>query len=95
MKPWQSHQEMLVDIALESAISTPEQIRNIRPIVAPNLFPNSRGMLKQEPDLMSILHLSRDDINARSWVSGAAIMFRTGQMVDNSFSGTLRNSMST
>jgi hypothetical protein len=95
MKPWQSRQEQLVDLALESAISTPEQIRAIRPVVPQQLMPQIRGFAKSEPDIYTILTTGREGpIPARSWISGAPVMFRNGQMVDTSFSGSSRYSMS-
>jgi hypothetical protein len=90
-KPWQSRQEMLVDIALETAISDPETIRQIRPAVPQQLFPQSRGMIKQEPTLDSIFNMSRYGVSYRSWVSGMPVMqnyFNQGE-----FSGSGRYSM--
>lgn len=91
-KPWQSRQEMLVDMALQSAISTPEDIRAIRPVVPQQLFPQSRGMVKQEMGVADALTIDRAFPTYRSWVSGAPVMFRNGFMEDN-FSGSSRYSM--
>ena len=91
-KPWQSRQEMLVDMALQSAISTPEDIRAIRPVVPQQLFPESRGMTKQEMGVADALTIDRQFPTYRSWVSGAPVMFRNGFMEDN-FSGSSRYSM--
>lgn len=91
-KPWQSRQEMLVDMALQSAISTPEDIRAIRPVVPQQLFPESRGMVKQEMSVSDALTIDRQFPTYRSWVSGAPVMFRNGFMEDN-FSGSSRYSM--
>lgn len=91
-KPWQSRQEMLVDMALQSAISTPEDIRAIRPVVPQQLFPQSRGMAKQEMGVADALTIDRAFPTYRSWVSGAPVMFRNGFMEDN-FSGSSRYSM--
>lgn len=90
-KPWQSRQEMLVDIALQSAISDPETIRQIRPVVPQQLFPETRGFTKQTPDLNSIFSMSRYGVSYRSWVSGMPVMqnyFNEGE-----FSGSGRYSM--
>lgn len=90
-KPWQSRQEMLVDIALETAISDPETIRQIRPVVPQQLFPKTRGFTKQSPDLNSIFSMSRYGVSYRSWVSGMPVMqdyFNQGE-----FSGSGRYSM--
>jgi hypothetical protein len=91
-KPWQSRQEMLVDIALESAVSDPETIRSIRPVVPQQLSPESRGFAKQESGIMDVLSLSRYAPSYRSWVSGAPVMFRNG-FIDDSFEGSGRYSM--
>lgn len=91
-RPWQSRQEMLVDIALESAISDPETIRKTRPVVPQQLFPESRGMVKNEMGVMDVLTLDRNFPTYRSWISGAPVMFRDGFMDDN-FEGSSRYSM--
>lgn len=83
---------MLVDMALQSAISTPEDIRAIRPVVPQQLFPESRGMMKQEMGVADALTIDRQFPTYRSWVSGAPVMFRNGFMEDN-FSGSSRYSM--
>lgn len=91
-RPWQSRQEMLVDIALESAISDPETIRKTRPVVPQQLFPESRGMVKNEMSVMDVLTIDRNLPTYRSWISGAPVMFRDGFMDDN-FEGSSRYSM--
>jgi len=91
-KPWQSRQEMLVDIALQSAISDPDTIRKIRPVVPQQLFPETRGMVKQVAGIMDVLSTDRFVPTYRSWISGAPVMFRNGFMEDN-FSGSSRYSM--
>lgn len=83
---------MLVDQALQSAISTPEDIRAIRPVVPQQLFPESRGMAKQEMGVADALTIDRSFPTYRSWVSGAPVMFRNGFMEDN-FEGSSRYSM--
>lgn len=91
-RPWQSRQEMLVDQALQSAISDPETIRQIRPVVPQHLFPESRGIAKQEMSVMDVLSVDRNFPTYRSWQSGAPVMFRDGFM-DENFSGSSRYSM--
>lgn len=91
-KPWQSRQEMLVDQALKSAISTPEDIRKIRPVVPQGLFPQTRGIQKQAMSVSDCLTLDRNFPTYRSWMSGAPVMFRDGFMEANS-EATSRYSM--
>jgi len=91
-KPWQSRQEMLVDQALQNAISDPETIRSIRPVVPQQLFPQNRGMMKQEMGVADVLTVDRYFPTYRSWISGAPVMFREGFMDDN-FSSSSRYSM--
>jgi hypothetical protein len=92
-KPWQTRQEFLVDIALESAISDPETIRNTRPVVPQVLFPEVRGFTKMEHGIMSVLNTSREVPAYRSWVSGAPVMLHNGSLVDDTFSGSDRYTM--
>ena len=91
-KPWQSRQEMLTDQALQNAISDPETIRAIRPVVPQELFPEARGFGKQEQGIRDILNTSRYAPTYRSWISGAPVMFRNGFMNGN-FEGSSRYSM--
>ena len=91
-KPWQSRQEVLTDQALQSAISDPETIRQIRPVVPQELFPESRGFAKQEQGIRDILNTSRYAPTYRSWISGAPVMFRNGFMHGN-FEGSSRYPM--
>lgn len=91
-KPWQSRQEMLVDIALESAISDPDTIRQIRPVVPQQLFAEREGFAKRESSIEDVLTIDRQLPTYRSWVSGAPVMFRNG-LVDDSFTGSSRYSM--
>jgi hypothetical protein len=83
---------MLVDIALQSAISDPDTIRQIRPVVPQHLMPEKRGFGKQELSIMDVLQTDRYAPTYRSWVSGAPVMFRNGFMEDN-FSSSSRYSM--
>jgi hypothetical protein len=83
---------MLVDMALESAISDPETIRQTRPVVPQQLFPKREGFAKQEHNIMSILNLNRyGGPSYRSWVSGMPVMHSAFE--DGSFSGSSRYSM--
>lgn len=91
-KPWSSRQEMLVDLALQSAVSDPDTIRQIRPVVPQELMPERYGFAKQESGIMEVLSLQRYEPTYRSWVSGAPVMFRKG-LVDDSFTGSSRYSM--
>ena len=83
---------MLVDIALQSAISDPETIRETRPVVPQELFPETRGLVRREMGVMDVLTIDRRFPTYRSWVSGAPVMFRDGFMDDN-FSSSSRYSM--
>lgn len=90
-RPWQTRQEMLTDQALESAISDPETIRSIRPAVPQVLFPQTRGITKQEPTVFDALSTSRYSATYRSWVSGISVMRTSNE--DTSFTGSSRYSM--
>lgn len=91
-KPWASRQEMLVDLALQSAVSDPETIRQTRPVVPQQLMPERLGFAKRESGIMDVLSLQRYNPTYRSWVSGAPVMFRKG-LTDDSFTGSSRYSM--
>ncbi len=73
-KPWATRQEMLVDLALESAISDPETIRQTRPVVPQFLFPQREGFGKQEHTIMSVMNIDRYTPTYRSWISGMPVM---------------------
>lgn len=73
-RPWQSRQEMLVDLALQSAISDPETIRQTRPVVPQVLFPERDGFGKQEHTIMSVMNIDRYMPSYRSWLSGMPVM---------------------
>jgi len=81
-----------VDLALESAISDPDTIRQIRPVVPQQLMPERFGFAKRESGIMDVLSLQRYTPTYRSWVSGAPVMFRNG-LVDDTFQGSSRYSM--
>jgi len=89
--PWSTRQEMLTDMALESAISDPETIRQTRPVVPVMLFPERMGFSKQAHNIFSVMNMSRGGVSNRSWVSGMPVM-RTS-FEDGSFSGSGRYSM--
>jgi hypothetical protein len=92
-RPWQSREEMLVDIALDSAISDPETIRQIRPVVPQQVMPQTRGFIKQELGVEDILSVDRYAPTYRSWVSGAPVMLQRSQLTDDTYSGSGRYSM--
>jgi hypothetical protein len=73
-KPWATRQEMLVDLALESAISDPETIRQTRPVVPQVLFPKREGFGRQEHTIMSVMNIDRYMPTYRSWISGYPVM---------------------
>ena len=90
-KPWQSRQEYLTDMALESASMPVEAIQAIRPQGQQYLFPETRGIAKQIPTIMEVLNVDRYAASNRSWVSGMPVMgndFNSGE-----FSGSGRYSM--
>jgi len=89
--PWATRQEMLVDLALESAISDPETIRKTRPVVPQVLFPERQGFAKQAITVLDVFNMSRYGVNYRSWVSGMPVMHSAFE--DGSFSGSSRYSM--
>lgn len=90
-RPWATRQEMLVDLALESAVSDPETIRKTRPVVPQQLFPERQGFAKQAVTVLDVFNLSRYGVNHRSWVSGMPVMHSAFE--DGSFSGSSRYSM--
>jgi hypothetical protein len=83
-----------VDLALESALAaTPEELRVMRPIAAPqNPFPERRGYAKEVMSIMDVMNIDRYTPSYRSWVSGMPVM--SSIMSDQSWSGTARNAMS-
>ena len=92
-RPWQTRQEFLVGQALDSAISDPETIRKTRPVVPQDVMPESRGFVKMEHGILSILNTSREVPAYRSWVSGAPVMLHNGSLVDDTFTGSDRYTM--
>lgn len=73
-KPWGSRQDYLTDLALQAMNADPEQIRQIRPQHPLALFPETRGMIRQEASVMDILNVDRYVASNRSWVSGLPVM---------------------
>ena len=92
--PWASRSEFLVDQALSNALAgTPNQIRNMRPVAAPqNPFPDRVGFRQNPWDITQVLNIDRYTPTYRSWVSGMPAM--PSVMSDQSWSGTARNAMS-
>jgi hypothetical protein len=84
---------MLVDMALQTAISDPETIRQIRPVHPQQLFTVREGYAKQTMGIMDVLNIDRYVASNRSWVSGAPVMFRDGTFMEDNFSSSSRYSM--
>lgn len=89
-RPWQSYEEYQVDQALQSAVSDGDTIRAIRPRGVGELFPNTRGILKQVPGINDIMDVNRYSASNSSYMSGFPVR-RT--MVDDQWSGAGRYSM--
>jgi len=89
-RPWQSYEEYQVDQALQSAISDPETIRDLRPRHPIELFPDTHGLFKQEPTIYDIMDVNRYGAANNKLLSGFTVR-RT--MVDDSWSGAGRYSM--
>jgi hypothetical protein len=85
---------MLTDIALQSALAaTPDELRNMRPVSAPQqLHPKRTGMRQEAWTVEEVLNVDRYTPTYRSWLSGMPV--RPSVMSDQSWSGTARNSMS-
>ena len=90
-RPWQTRQEFLTDQALQSAISDPETIRKLRPVVPQQLFPQRYGFGRQEHNIQSVLTIDRYLPTYRSWLSGMPVMRQDFE--DGNFSGASRYSM--
>jgi len=55
-KPWSTHEEQLIDFAIQSALSrTPEQA--LREVVRSNLFPPRFGYDRTQPTLDFVLNM--------------------------------------
>lgn len=80
-------------MALQTAISDPDTIRQIRPIHPQQLFTVREGYAKQTMGIMDVLNIDRYTASNRSWVSGAPVMFRDGTFMEENFSSSSRYSM--
>ena len=94
MKPWQSREEMLTDIALSDALEgTYSQIKNMRPVAGPQqTFPERTGFRQQTWTVGEVLNIGRRTPTYRSWLSGMPV--RPSVLSDQSWSGTARNALS-
>lgn len=88
--PWQSYEEYQTEQALAAAVSDLETIRSIRPAHPQELFPESRGVIKQEPNIFDILDVNRYTASNDGYLSGFAVR---STMTDDSWSGAGRYSM--
>ena len=88
-RPWQSHQDFLVNRALEAAISDPETIRNIRPMHPQQAFPSRTGFAKQALDIHTVMNINRYVASNRSWLSGMPVM--KSSLMGDEYSGSSRN----
>jgi hypothetical protein len=80
-------------MALQTAISDPDTIRQIRPVHPQQLFTVREGYAKQTMSIMDVLNIDRYTASNRSWVSGAPVMFRDGTFMEENFSSSSRYSM--
>lgn len=87
---WQSYEEYQVDQALQNAISDPDTIREIRPAHPRVLFPDSRGVMKQEPSIYDIMNINRYAASNNKLLSGFTVR---NTMVDDGWSGAGRYTM--
>lgn len=87
-KPFQSYEEYQVDLALQSAIDSPENIRQPRR----ELFPDSRGITKQEANIYDVMSFNRYTARNDSFLSGFPVR-RSSALIDDSWSGSGRYSM--
>jgi hypothetical protein len=88
-KPWQSYEEYQVDLALQSAIDAPENLRKWEPRV---LFPDHRGVVKAEPNIYDIMGINRYGASNNAYLSGFPVR-RSSNLIDDSWSGSSRYSM--
>lgn len=89
-RPWQSNEEYQVDIALKNALSDPETIRSIRPLHPYELFPETRGFIKQTATIYDILDVNRYAASNRTMLSGMPVR---RNFVDDQWEGASRYSM--
>lgn len=89
MKPWQSREEMLVDIAMENALASVDHLRAMGP---PEWARPVGAVQHHAATIEDVLGLDRRARNNRSWLSGMPV--RRSVMSDQSWSGTARNALS-
>jgi hypothetical protein len=92
--PWASRSEQLVDQALNTALSmTPDQLRKMRPIAAPQkLNPQRTGFQQRQSTINDVLNVDRRTPTYRSWVSG--VITQPSVISDYTWEGSSRNAMS-
>lgn len=73
-KPWGSRQDFMTDMALQAMNADPDEIRQLRPVVPQQLFPETRGFGRQAATIMDVLNIDRYVATNRSWVSGMPVM---------------------
>lgn len=89
-RPWQSYEEYQTEQALAAAVSDLDTIRSIRPAHPQELFPESRGVVKQEPTIFDIMDVNRYTASNASRLSGFPVR---STIQDDSWSGAGRYSM--
>lgn len=89
-RPWQSYEEYQTEQALAAAVSDLDTIRSIRPAHPRELFPESRGIVKQEPGIFDILDVNRYTASNSGLLSGFPVR---NTLVEDSWSGAGRYSM--
>lgn len=91
--PWATRAEYLVDEALQNSLSrTPDQLRAMRPLAAPQKpFPKRTGFRQQQWDINTVLNIDRYTPTYRSWVSGMPVM--PSVISDYTWEGSSRNAM--
>lgn len=90
-QPEESRAEQLTDQALLVGRMPSDQIRNMRPIAAPQvLFPDTAGA-KSTWTIEGVLTLDRSVQLSRSWRTGMPTVATT--LIDDGFSGSTRNSL--
>jgi len=94
MRPWQSREEMLTDVALQSALEgTYQELKTMRPVAGPQQpFPARTGFRQESWTIGEVLGIGRRNPTYRSWLSGMPV--RPSVLSDQSWSGTARNSLS-
>lgn len=90
MKPFQSREEMAVDIALNNALMGPELLRQTQSDSLPPV-PNKERLTHSILTIEDALGLDRNFRNKRAWLSGMPV--RPAVVTDQSWSGGGRNFM--